>query len=151
MNRATVIRELISRTKKDSVSYFRNAPVAKQADQVVEWVLSGDSRLASIRNEVEAMIPDTDEDGSWECSYALNTGVMILSLIDYEATEADDHYIEAVTKFFDTVDFKVQQELESQGIAHPNKSQIANHPVFLREHEWFNQLNIRCQKHQKNA
>jgi len=74
MIHSQVIRELIRRTKNDFLEYFRNVPLAERAAMIVEIALSEGVQLASIRDELESMIPDTEEDGSWESSYALNTG-----------------------------------------------------------------------------
>ncbi len=83
------------------------------------------------------MLPDTDDDGSWSASYALNTGVMLLCLITAIRGNAQDSYDEAVQAFFDTVDFKVQELLEQAGVSAPSEAQIAQHPLMQREKAWF--------------
>jgi hypothetical protein len=93
--------------------------------------------LAVDRQLLEAMLPDSEDDGSWEASYALNTGAMVLALIDYSSSGYQQHYREAVTLFFDTVDFKVHQELESRGMTSPTEQEVAAHPVMVRERAWF--------------
>ena len=65
---------------------------------------------------------------------------MILNLIDYQSTENKNYYDEAVTVFFDTVDFKVQQDLEEQGNSRSTEAQIRSHKLFVLEETWFKQL-----------
>lgn len=140
MGHAQIICEMIQHTKHDFISYFRGTHLSQKAEFITELALSGDDTLASMRSELESIIPDTKTDGSWECSYSLNTGSMILNLIDYQYTENEKHYDDAVTVFFDAVDFKVQQDLERQGISRPTEAQTRNHEVFVLEKAWFHQL-----------
>lgn len=140
MTPSEIIRELVRRTQNDFVSYFAGTSQADRAALIVAFALSGDARLASLREELDEMIPDTELDGRWECSYALNNGIMIMSLIDYQRTGNDENYNEAVTVFFDSVDFKVQQSLEKEGVPVPTEAQIANHPLFVTERAWFDRL-----------
>ena len=140
MDKAQVIRELIRRTKDDFVAYFAGTPLAERAALIVELAISGDARLAGMRQELTAMIPDTENDGSWQCSYALNTGVMIESLLEYQATGETTRYDTAVRVFFDSLDFRVQQDMEGKGISRPTEEEIAAHPLFVREQAWFDQL-----------
>ena len=140
MSKTKVIRKLIERTKDDFVSYFTSGPSLERAGTIVNWAITGDPRLASCKDEVESMLPDTNQDGRWESSYALNTGLLIVCLIQYEDTHHDKVYSEAVTLFFDSVDFKVQQSLEAQGINHPSESQIQSHALYAAQRQWFKEL-----------
>lgn len=137
MDHATVLRELIARTAADFVSYFEDPKLSVAADQIIQAALAGSPSLPGDREMVESMLPDTEDDGRWEASYALNTGAMVLSLIGYLQTRDEKHYRDAVTLFFDTVDFKVHQELESRGITTPSEEEIAAHPLFVEERAWF--------------
>ncbi|MGE0388191.1 MAG: hypothetical protein AB7Q97_25995 [Gammaproteobacteria bacterium] len=134
------IRALIARTREDFSGYFRSGPLESRARLLVQWAADGDPRLDAARGEIDAMLPDTAQDGRWEASYALNTGGMILNLIDLRASGDERHCREAVTLFFDSVDFKVQRQLESAGVHDPSQSRIASHPLYVRERHWFDGL-----------
>ena len=64
----------------------------------------------------------------------------MLGLIDYLKTGDEKHYEEAVTLFFDTVDFKVHQDFELRGVTSPTEQEIAAHPLMLRERAWFESM-----------
>ncbi len=136
-DRASIIRKLIERTASDFLSYFEGTPLKSDAERIIAAALGGLSLLPQERDLLERMLPDTENDGRCEASFALNTGAMVLSLIDYVDTRDEAHYQDAVTLFFDTVDFKVLEELENAGIATPSEQQIATHPLFVQERRWF--------------
>ncbi len=140
MDKVRVIRELIKRKRDDFDSYFIGTPLADRAQMMTELAVSGDVSLRQHIEELNQMIPDTENDGSWKCSYALNTGVMIESLIAFKETGKDEYYDSAIISFFDSVDFKVQEELEKTGVAHATEDQIASHPIMLAERAWFDEL-----------
>lgn len=143
MDKVRVIRELIKRTRDDFDSYFIGTPLADRALMMTELAISGDASLKQHIEELIQMIPDTEDDGSWQCSYALNTGSMIESLVTFQETGDDKHYESAVASFFDSVDFKVQEELEKIGISHATEDQIESHPIMTAESAWFDELTKR--------
>lgn len=136
MTSAEVVRQLVARTRADFVSYFAGSQHAERAAELVAWAQAGDPRLNNCPAEIDAMLPDTEDDGSWAASYALNAGGIILCLIELSAGNTAA-YEEAVTLYFDTVDFRVQQDLEAAGIKYPTEAQIANHPIMVSENTWF--------------
>jgi hypothetical protein len=140
MDKLRILRELIKRSRNDFDSYFLGTPLADRARQITEMAVCGDASLRRHGEKLKEMIPDTEQDGSWQCSYALNVGVMIESLIAFQATGRDEHYENAVTSFFDSVDFKVQEELEKTGVDRATEDQIASHPLMMAERAWFDGL-----------
>lgn len=140
MDRMSIIRSLIARTAADFLSYFAQTPRAGDAQRVIAAAVAGSSAPFDDREVIEAMLPDMEEDGRWEASYALNTGAMVLSLIDYVQTEVEQYYRDAVALFFDTVDFKVHEKLEQAGVETPSDEQIASHPLLTQEQRWFKSL-----------
>jgi hypothetical protein len=64
----------------------------------------------------------------------------MLCLLDYRKTGDRKHYDSAVALFFDTVDFKVQQILEGEGVTHPTEAQIHDHALYRSEREWLEKL-----------
>lgn len=137
IEREQLIRELIKRTRQDFESYFLGKVLESRACEIVAMALAGNKDIVDVKEELESMIPDTNDDGSWECSYALNTGMMILNLIDYLLTEDEAYYDDAVAVFFDSIDFKVQQDFERQGIGSPSEEQISDHAFYKTEKQWF--------------
>jgi hypothetical protein len=137
MDHAAIIRKLIERTALDFLSYFEDPQSSAAAERIIKAALAESPSLSGEREVLDSMLPDTEDDGRWEASYALNTGGMVLSLIDYLETGDEDHYRDAVTLFFDTVDFKVQQELESRGVTAPSEEEIDAHPLFVEARAWF--------------
>lgn len=137
MTKVGVICALVERTKDDFLSYYTDSERAERAAQILSWALSQDSRILSCEKELDSILPDTDEDGTWSASYALNTGVMLLCLISAMRGNPQDSYDEAAQAFFDTVDFKVQELLEQGGVSAPSEAQIAQHPLMRREKTWF--------------
>ncbi len=137
MDRVATIQRLIKRTAGDFTSYFEGTDLLADASRIIQVAITNPGVLAVDRQLLEWMLPDTEDDGRWEASYALNTGAMVLGLIDYLKTGDEQQYLDAVTLFFDTVDFKVHQELESQGLTSPSEQEIAGHPLMVRERAWF--------------
>lgn len=135
-----IVQALIARTREDFSGYYRGDPRESRAQLLVQWAVDADPRLDPARAEIDAMLPDTEQDGRWEASYALNTGCMMLCLIDFRASGEPHHCQEAVRLFFDTVDFKVQQRLEGEGVVQPSELQITSHPVYAQERQWFERL-----------
>jgi len=146
MDHATIIQKLIERTANDFVTYFENTDAFTAADRIIATALTDPLSLQQDRDVVESMLPDTEDDGRWEASYALNTGAMVLALTDYLKTRDEERYRDAVTLFFDTVDFKVHQDLESRGITTPTEDEIATHPRSSEERSWFATLEASAQK-----
>ncbi len=140
MDRATTIRRLIERTAVDFVSYFEGTPHEDAAERSIAAAVAGLVMLPDDRALLQAILPDTEDDGRWEASYALNTGAMMLSLIDYLNTRDEQHYRDAVTLFFDTVDFEIHEVFEQAGVTTPTDEQIAAHPLLAREQRWFASL-----------
>lgn len=135
-----VIRRLIERTQNDFMSYYDSTAHEQTARQILGYALSLDRSLVSFEEHLDQMLPDTDDDGRWQASYALNTGSMVLSLIDAMKGNAATAYEECVTLFFDTVDFKVQEALNEAGIGQPSEEQIRCHELMQRERLWFSVL-----------
>jgi len=140
MNKIQAIREIIRQTRKDFENYFRGTDSEEKAKKLIEIALNDTDEIKTFRNEIDSMIPDTEDDGSWECSYALNTGLILLNLIDYLKEPSEKLYDETVSVFFDTVDFKTQQYLEKDGIRHASEEQILNHDFYKGEKKWFDEM-----------
>lgn len=140
MRKSLIIQKLIDRTKDDFLSYFVSPPLSDKAESVIQNALSLQGVPVEMTDEIESMIPDTEEDGRWECSYALNTGLMILCLIDYMRVGDEKYYNDTVELFFDSVDFKVQQDLERIGTLRPTEDQICKHNLYMKEKDWFDCL-----------
>ena len=137
MHHASVIQKLIERTAQDFTSYFTGTNLSADAFRIIHAAVTEPRSLTPDRLLLEWMIPDTEDDGRWEASYALNTGAMVLGLIDYLKTGDESHYDDAVTLFFDTVDFKVHQDFELRGVTSPSEEQVASHPLMREARAWF--------------
>ena len=137
MDRVSIIRKLIERTASDFLSYFDGTPLRSDAERIIAMAVGGLSLQPEDRDLLEWMLPDTEDDGRFEASFALNTGAMVLSLLNYVDSGDEAHYRDAVSLFFDTVDFKVHEELEKAGIDTPTEQQIASHPLLVQERRWF--------------
>lgn len=135
-----VIRRLIERTQEDFTSYYEQTSHEKVARQIAAYALNLDHALVNLEEPLGQMLPDTEDDGRWQASYALNTGGMILSLINAMKGNVSAAYKESVMLFFDTVDFKVQEALDEVGIEDPSEEQIANHQLMQRDRLWFSNL-----------
>jgi len=58
---------------------------------------------------VEDIIPDTDDYGDYDGSYALNAGAAVLELLEYLLDEDLTHILNISTYMFDTIDFKLSE------------------------------------------
>lgn len=135
-----VIRLLIERTQQDFVSYYASTPKEQRAEQLVAYALSLNEALIPLEGELKKMLPDTEDDGRFQASYAINTGCMMLDLIEVMKGPSSRSYDEAVTPFFDSVYFKVREALLKSGIDKPTETQIAEHEIMLGERRWFSTL-----------
>lgn len=86
------------------------------------------SYIADIKVELETVIPDTEDFGDWDGSYALNASCSVLELLEYLEDKDIDHIFNISTFMTDTIDFKLS-EIDG-GLSH---EQLIEHPKILQE------------------
>ncbi len=59
--------------------------------------------------QLDAIIPDTDDFGDWDGSYALNASLSVLETLEYLVDRDKSHIKSISTYMTDTVDFKIAQ------------------------------------------
>ena len=140
MESRQLLLALVERTRRDFVSYFADTPNAEVAEQLIDTVLANPKGALRERQQLEFLIPDTEDDGSLEASYALNAGVIVTLFVDFAITGSQTCVDEAATLLLDTAYFKAGAALEASGVPEPTDVQMKEHLIFVREKQWLENL-----------
>jgi hypothetical protein len=127
---------LVERTREDFTSYFHGTETEELARSLIHAVLADPEKALREKQQIELLLPDTEDDGSLEASYALNAGAIVTLLVNFATTGAAACADNAISLLLDSADFRAQEALEAAGIAEPTEEQIRQHPIFAREQEW---------------
>ena len=91
--------------------------------------------IKSYLDKLDPNIPDMDDFGDFDSSYALNASCSIYDLLEYLSDKDKSHIFNISNYMTDTIDFKL-------GEANSNltNEELENHPDLIRE--WKYQLNL---------
>jgi uncharacterized protein YjaG (DUF416 family) len=78
--------------------------------------------------QLDAVIPDMDDFGDWDGSYALNASLSVLETLEYLVDRDKTHIKSISTYMIDTVDFKIAQADNDI----PDK-EVWQHPMMMNE------------------
>jgi hypothetical protein len=131
-----ILLALVDRKRDDFTSYFVGTSNAEAVAKLVDAVLSDPKKATAERQRIEVLIPNTEDDGSLEASYALNAGVIVTLFADFALTGSETCVEDAKTLFLDSADFRAQEALRVSGVHEPTEDQIREHPIFVRERQW---------------
>lgn len=86
------------------------------------------SELKPLIQKIKEIIPDTEEFGEFDGSYALNSSASVLELVEYLVDNNKSHISNISGYSTDTIDFKLQEN-------HPGLSdkELENHPLLIDE------------------
>ena len=78
--------------------------------------------------EIDAMVPDSDDFGDWDGSYAQNASIAVLETLEFLVDRDVTHLKTVSTMMIDTVDFKIAEVNEN--IPH---EEVWRHPMMINE------------------
>jgi hypothetical protein len=136
MNTRELLIALVERTRADFTCYFAGTPTEEIACGLIDAVLENPENSRREKQQIEFLLPDTEDDGSLEASYALDAGVIATLLVDFATTGSERSAEEAASLLLDSADFRARDALEAEGISDPTEDQIRRHPIFAREKDW---------------
>jgi len=110
---------------KRSIDYITYA----SGDEVDELIVNG------LMDELDLIIPDTEEFGDFLTSYAINAACSIWELLEYLIDNDQTHLMHMSSLVTDTIDFKLQEENSEL-----TSAEILSHPQIMAE--WNYQLKI---------
>jgi len=110
---------------KRAIDYITYA----SGDEVDELIVNG------LMDELDLIIPDTEEFGDFLTSYAINAACAIWELLEYLIDNDQTHLMHMSSLVTDTIDFKLQEENSEL-----TSAEILNHPQIMAE--WNYQLKI---------
>jgi len=110
---------------KRSIDYITYA----SGDEVDELIVNG------LMDELDLIIPDTEEFGDFLTSYAINAACAIWELLEYLIDNDQTHLMHMSSLVTDTIDFKLQEENSEL-----TSAEILSHPQIMAE--WNYQLKI---------
>ena len=87
--------------------------------------------IEELIEKIDAVIPDTEDFGDLEGSFALNAGTAIESCLMFLKDRRDKHIINVASYMYDTIDFIVQEENENI-----STEERDSHPKILEERKW---------------
>ncbi len=88
---------------------------------------SGDlTRIKKLLPKIDSIIPDMDDFGSdHQASYALNASISVYETLEFIKDQDKTHIYNIATYYTDTIDFKIQEDLELTEL------EIENHPLMI--------------------
>jgi uncharacterized protein YjaG (DUF416 family) len=119
---------------KEKVIWGNTQVLLESIGFIERYIDTHDLDLANLDNlikSVEPVIPDTENFGDWEGSYALNASGSIFELLMYLKDNDYNHIISISTLMTDTIDFKLQQINDKI-----TEDEIDNHPKIIDEFEY---------------
>jgi uncharacterized protein YjaG (DUF416 family) len=78
--------------------------------------------ILDLRRRIDVIIPDTEEFGDHNGSYAFNASAAVACLLQYVLDKDATNIRDAATLYYDNIDFKLQESGVSNEVA------LANHP-----------------------
>jgi uncharacterized protein YjaG (DUF416 family) len=104
---------------KDAISFCKQ----NKTFQTIEI-----DKAKELHKAVESVIPDMDDFGGYDSSYALNASCAVLELLEFILDGNKSHILNISTYMTDTVDFKISE-------AEPNltNEELENHERIARE------------------
>jgi len=87
--------------------------------------------IEGLIDELDLVIPNTEDFGSWEGSFALNSGLAILYCLMFLKDRKEKSILNISICMYDTTDFIVQKENEKLSI-----EEQASHPKIVEERNW---------------
>jgi uncharacterized protein YjaG (DUF416 family) len=86
------------------------------------------SALDKLKQNVNSAIPDTEEFGDYDGSYALNAAASIAELLDYFTDKDLKHILNISDYMTDTIDFKIHEKESNLTL-----DQLEQHPMNIIE------------------
>lgn len=87
--------------------------------------------IKSLLNNLDQVIPDTDDFGDIEASFALNSSLAVHYLLEYLVDKKNEHILNIANCMYDTVDFRVREA--NDGL---KNDELDNHPSVVEERKW---------------
>lgn len=90
-----------------------NSETLNRAIESIDGRIKTDLNKESIYKliaKVNLLVPDTDDFGEVEGSYALNASVSVVELLEYLIDEDKEHIINISRNILDTIDFKIREK-----------------------------------------
>lgn len=94
-------------------------------DEINEDIVNG------LMDELDIIIPDTEEFGDFLTSYAINAACAIWELLEYLLDNDQTHMMHISSLATDTVDYKLQEADVSL-----TAEMLASHPMLIKEWEY---------------
>ena len=91
--------------------------------------------INNLMDELDVVIPDTEEFGDFSTSYAINAACAVWELLEYLLDQDQTHLMHMSSLVTDTIDFKLQETDDTL-----TEVEIASHPMLIKE--WEYQLKI---------
>ena len=108
----------------------------KCREKAATWIIDskGDSEILS--EDLEGIIPDSEDFGSLLGSYAQNASIAHSYLLDQLETNDGQPLVWVLHKCYDTIDFYVQEVLDPDLNGNLASTEIENHPAMISEVFW---------------
>jgi uncharacterized protein YjaG (DUF416 family) len=90
-----------------------------------------EDKVNELMDELDLVIPDTEEFGDFSTSYAINASCAVWELLEYLLDDDQTHFMHMSTLATDTIDFKLQ-EIDDTLTA----EELATHPMLVKEWQY---------------
>jgi|CXWL01.1.fsa_nt_gi uncharacterized protein YjaG (DUF416 family) len=100
------------------------------------WLVGDTSIPAALRSKIDAVIPDTEDFDSVFVSHALNAGTAHADLLDLLLDDKLELVLQVLQDCYDSVDFYVQEHLDSECKGGVTEQQIMSHAAMRAEVSW---------------
>jgi uncharacterized protein YjaG (DUF416 family) len=111
-------------------------PLRRVREVAVKWLV-GDARIpTALYSKIEAAIPDTEDFNNALVSHALNAGAAHADMLDLLLENKLDLVLSVLQYCYDSVDFIVQDHLDSECKGGITGQQIESHAAMRAEIAW---------------
>lgn len=92
-----------------------------------------EKQVNQLMDELDLVIPDTEEFGDFQTSYAINAACAVWELLEYLLDDNQMHLLYISSLVAETIDFKLQEIDDTL-----TEEELSTHPMLLKE--WHYQL-----------
>jgi uncharacterized protein YjaG (DUF416 family) len=112
------------------------ALLTKCREKAATWIIDSKGNSEISTEDLEKIIPDSEDFGSLLGSYAQNASIAHSYLLDQLETNDRQPLIWVLHKCYDTIDFYVQEVLDPNMEGNLSSAEIEDHPAMVSEVFW---------------
>ncbi len=117
----------------ESENWGSSPILCETQDAAKKWLRGEGVKTRLLAQKLSAVVPDMDDFGSLQSSFALNAGLAHEHLLEQTESNDNEPAFYALLSCYDTIDFYVQELLDPECKGSVSEKEIENHPVMRKE------------------